>query len=253
MKNQILLFVSLFVSATMYSQKEEKFLNVEYKVQLDVDPEILLKTVPASVRSQVEPSLREELSKGIFADYILKSSNTKSVFEYKSKIDNSQSTTSFILKELERRDKYPYVKDFSNNIYIKGYDLANKIFYVKEKLPKIDWKIAKESTTILGLKAIEGTGKVDSINVHVWYTPDIKYKDGPFQQSGLPGLIVKSEFYVGDIKMTATATNIEIINKPLEIADTKSKKFYSKEEFEKQKKEFEFRQREYASAGVDKN
>jgi len=254
MKNRALLIISLFLSATMYSQKEEKFLNVDYKVQLDVNPEDLLKTVPANVRSQVEPSLREELSKGVFADYTLKANNNASVFEYKGKIDNSQSMTSFILKELERRDKYPYVKDFSKNTYTKGYDLANKIFYVKENLPKINWIIAKEeSEPILGLKTIEAKGKLDSIDLHVWYAPDIQYKDGPFQQGGLPGLIVKSEFYVGDIKMIVSATHIEVIKKPLEITEPKAKKYYSKVEFEEQKKKFEARQREYASSGVDKD
>ncbi|MDM1551828.1 GLPGLI family protein [Empedobacter falsenii] len=75
-------------------------------------------------------------------------------------------------------------------------------FILVEKIPTINWKIAKESQKILGYKCYKARAKFRGRDYIAWFTPDIPYNYGPWKLGGLPGLILKveSEFYDYEVK-----------------------------------------------------
>ena len=116
-------------------------------------------------------------------------------------------------------------KDIAEDLYLRENDLMGKLFLVKDSLPKLDWKLEKESKVIGQYTAFKATavrkdddlfqmmnrrrrdaerddkgGAKDSTNteseepvetVTVWYTPQIPVAQGPDEYYGLPGLILE--------------------------------------------------------------
>ena len=117
-------------------------------------------------------------------------------------------------------------KNIAENLYLRENDLMGKIFLVKDSLPKLDWKLEKESKMIGQYAAFKATAtrKDDDLfqmvnrrrrdaeradtaaakdsaevtrpeealeTVTVWYTPQIPVAQGPDEYAGLPGLILE--------------------------------------------------------------
>ncbi len=116
-------------------------------------------------------------------------------------------------------------KNIAKDLYLRENDLMGKIFLVKDSLPKLDWKLEKESKMIGQYAAFKATAtqkdndlfqmirrRRDAENtdnastkdststanvdepkeqITVWYTPQIPVAQGPDEYSGLPGLILE--------------------------------------------------------------
>ena len=109
-------------------------------------------------------------------------------------------------------------KDIAENQYLRENDLMGKLFLVKDSLPKLDWKLEKESKMIGQYAAFKATAtrKIENNpmqamrsrrnaeadttaaekaptteTVTVWYTPQIPVSQGPDEYYGLPGLILE--------------------------------------------------------------
>ena len=94
-----------------------------------------------------------------------------------------------------------HYKDFNANIYrfeseSINQNLAKKVISIKDSIPEYKWKLFDESQTITGYlckkaTTTKQTGRSQAITA--WYCEDIPIDDGPFDFTGLPGLILQIE------------------------------------------------------------
>ena len=78
-------------------------------------------------------------------------------------------------------------------VYKSTYSTTKKVFIFEEEVPKIDWKIDKETKTIGNFTCIKATGVFGGREYVVWFTPDIPIALGPYKLGGLPGLILEAK------------------------------------------------------------
>ncbi len=94
----------------------------------------------------------------------------------------------------------------------------NKKHYIKDELPKYNWKIHSiETRMILGVLCIKATTKHNEQNITAWFAPSISKQLGPDRYFGLPGLIlelsnsVHTYTAISFTKEKSKENNIEII------------------------------------------
>lgn len=63
-------------------------------------------------------------------------------------------------------------------------------YMVEEEIPKIDWKITKDTLSFSGLKCQKATATFKGRNWVAWFAPELPFGNGPWKLNGLPGLIV---------------------------------------------------------------
>ncbi|MCD1117182.1 GLPGLI family protein [Chryseobacterium turcicum] len=94
---------------------------------------------------------------------------------------------------------------------------SNQLLINNDK--KLDWKISKEKSKVLGYDVQKATTTLYGRKWSVWFAPEIPIQDGPHEFFGLPGLILKAEDSKGDHIFTLVGTkktevnSDEIINK----------------------------------------
>lgn len=82
-------------------------------------------------------------------------------------------------------------KDISTKTYMKEANMFSKSYTVKDELTPLDWKITRETKTILGNEARKATLEKDGQITTAWYSTKIPAKTGPENYWGLPGLILE--------------------------------------------------------------
>jgi GLPGLI family protein len=123
--------------------------------------------------------------------------------------DKKQSIFTITQKKKENKKKVEIGDD--NNITIRtisnkqrfvyfNYDidttyttskLFSKNYLIKEKVPKINWRLLKEKKKIGNLNVQKATTNFRGRNYTAWYSLDYPIKFGPWKFHGLPGLIIE--------------------------------------------------------------
>src|SRR5690606_12669010 len=150
MKKIVFAFSFLASIVWLNAQDKPQYLEIDYKMEMKFDVEQILAGVPAAWKAQVEETLRQEIKKGIFVDYKLKTNGTESEYKMQEKINNDQSPAGIILSQITAMDKEPLYKDIKAGYYLKPYDVG-KTYLMKDSLQNIQWKITKEKVQIAGL------------------------------------------------------------------------------------------------------
>jgi GLPGLI family protein len=88
-------------------------------------------------------------------------------------------------------------EDFYINYPSQGIlTVSTGLFYIEylyeEPVPKFEWKIQSDTTTILGYKCVKAITTFRGRDYEVWFTPFIPLYKGPWKFNGLPGLILKA-------------------------------------------------------------
>lgn len=83
------------------------------------------------------------------------------------------------------------LKDFSTSKLVVNDQISGFRFQYEESIPKIKWKIEKETKELLGRQCIKATARFRGRDYVAWYTEELPISDGPFLFSGLPGLILE--------------------------------------------------------------
>ncbi|PST82492.1 hypothetical protein C7T94_07385 [Pedobacter yulinensis] len=65
-------------------------------------------------------------------------------------------------------------------------------YLIEEELPKIDWKISKDTASFSGLLCQKATASFKGRSWIAWFAPDLPLSSGPWKLNGLPGLIVEA-------------------------------------------------------------
>ena len=147
-------------------------------------------------------------------------------------------------------------KDISTSSYMKVMNLFTKEYTVKDNLPHYDWKISRETKTILGNEAKKATTEKDGQTIVAWFTSKIPSKTGPDSFWGLPGLILEVEsninqgFFNG--KRIITITDIKTKNDKKELEAPKAKNIITEAELEKLQQEQRSRFEQMRDQGVNK-
>ncbi|MFA7447808.1 MAG: GLPGLI family protein [Weeksellaceae bacterium] len=253
MKNILLAFGVLFAGISVNAQDKAQFLEVDYQMEMKMDLEQIMSNVPSEWKSAVEEPLRQEINKGIFIDYKLKTNGTESEYKMQEKISNDQSPAGIILGQVTAMDKEPLYKDIKAHYFLKPYDVG-AAYLVKDSLKNMHWKISKDKENIAGFDTYKATGVMnDSIAITAWYTPKINIKDGPDRVWGLPGLILKTEFEINDTKLITTATKVAVKEEEIKINKPSKGKVLTEAEFYEEMKKLQEMYKEMYSEGVDTN
>lgn len=108
--------------------------------------------------------------------------------------------------------------------------LGNNEYLYEDLLPKIEWKISKDTITIKGLKCQRASTNFKGRQYEVWFCADIPFHTGPWKLSGLPGLIVQAMDSKKEVKFELNSfTNIS--DKKLMVALPEEATKISKDDF----------------------
>lgn len=228
---KLFILSALIISTLAFSQEEKQFLEIDYQLEMVMDFDQIISNVPSEYRAMVEEPLRQELNRGIFIDYQLKTNGTESEYKMQTKINNDQSATGMILSQISAMDKEPLYKDIDQQYFLKPYNVG-RAYLVKDSLADFQWKITREKEQIAGFDTYKATGVMnDSIAITAWYTPKINIKDGPDRIWGLPGLILKTEFEMMGSTMITTAINVAVKEEEIKIDKPSKGKVLTEKEF----------------------
>ncbi|MHA4845605.1 GLPGLI family protein [Flavitalea antarctica] len=100
--------------------------------------------------------------------------------------------------------------DYNNAIFTSSKQVFEQLFLVQDSLPKMNWKITKETRKIAGFLCRRAeTIIMDSVYIVAFYTEEILATGGPESFNGLPGMILG----VGIPRMHVTlfATKLELM------------------------------------------
>ncbi|MDX1902611.1 MAG: GLPGLI family protein, partial [Thermonemataceae bacterium] len=124
------------------------------------------------------------------------------------------------------------VKSYKDNLMYIGdnFNFFQKMYYYKDSLYQMKWKITKNTKNILGKKCSEAKLSFRGRNYTAYYSQDFGVSEGPWKFFGLPGLILEVKSDDGEYTWIA----IEIKKNPKEklknISYTNAK-YTSRQEF----------------------
>jgi GLPGLI family protein len=179
----------------------------------------------------------------------LNAQNIKVTYDYKSfgghlkyeptLLVTEQNSQFYVNYDDETKEYKGSTLEFTGRNYVLNYEFATKEFTELRYLEnfevkaswinKQDWEILDETKTILGYSVRKAKIRKNGKIMFAWFTTDIPLKTGPFDNGGLPGLIL--EFYFSSINTTCVAINIEFDT------DEKLKEFTSAFEISKEELE----------------
>lgn len=250
---KIVLLVIVLVSGLVHSQEKPQYVEVNYDLILEMNPEDVLKNIPSQYRAAVEEGIRQELKDGIVINYVLKTNGKESTYNMVEKISNAQSQVGIITQQIQNSDKGITYKDLTNNTMLKTYEIFGQKYLIDDKLPEYTWEVSREKSKVLDFETRKATGTYnDSIQIEAWFTPKISIKDGPDRAWGLPGLILKTTFEANNANARLVATQVTVRDEDIEIKKPSEGKPLTQKEFEAEIKAITEQYQKMMQGGVDK-
>lgn len=250
---KLLICLGIFATTLLTAQDNAaKSLVVDYEMELKLDADKVINSIPSAFRAQVADAIKAEVKNGIFMDYQLKTNGNESVYSLKPKVDNSQNESGMILSQLSSQDKEPTYKMLKEQTFYKQYNVGPTPYVVNDSLKNYQWTITREQDQIAGFDVRKANGVYnDSITIEAWFAPKLQFKDGPDQAWGLPGLILKATYDIAGSEAIVTAKNVAVKDEELSLSPPKSDKTYTMEEFEQEMVAFQEKMREMYGGGVE--
>lgn len=92
-----------------------------------------------------------------------------------------------------KRSKFMITKSYSQKQAIVKESLQSEVFEYTIPICDIAWAVTDSVSEICGYSCIKAIGQYHGRTWEVWFTPDLPFSDGPWQLTGLPGLIVQAQ------------------------------------------------------------
>ena len=247
---KILVFVLTFIVAQVSAQNFQGVAT--YKSQRKVE----IKLDSTQMGSEMHQRMMAMLKKQFEKTYNLSFNKEESVYKEEEALAPPQPAgVQLVVVNTSGADiLYKNTKD---QRYTNQNDVFGKIFLIKDKLDKIDWKLEPETKNIgeytcfkatttreqeksVGGISINGDKDLDAekdkapemetITITAWYTPQIPVSTGPGNYQGLPGLILE----VNDGSETVVCNKI-VLNPEdeVKISEPKKGKIVTQAEFDK--------------------
>ncbi|OPC29916.1 GLPGLI family protein [Elizabethkingia miricola] len=143
------------------------------------------------MKYKTDSTSSESVSKNMVLDY---NSNNSVFYSYKLyKSDSTVVSNEALNKEVKTmsRDYAFFVKkDLKNSKVSNYYSIMLDLFEVSDRLPKLNWKLIKDTKVIGQMKCQKATTSYKGRDWVAWFTAEVPVSDGPYIFSGLPGLII---------------------------------------------------------------
>ncbi len=250
-KNWSLLFI-FCLSAILLGQEKQQFIEVQYEATLELDADQVVSQVPAAFRGTVEAQLRQEIKDGVKLDYLLKTNGKESLYKLVPRISNNQGQVGLIAQQVMSQDGGDFYKNLENNTYLKEYNIMGQKYLEKDSLQDFHWKMSRDKEQIAGFETRKAVGTMnDTIGVTVWYAPKLTIKDGPDRVFGLPGLILKADFDMSNVKVHVIASNVMVKEEEIKIEKPTDGKVLNEKEFAEEMKALQERMKEMMGGGVE--
>jgi len=214
-----------------------------YKSKRKVD----IKLDSTQVNSEMQQQVKEMLIKQFEKTYNLTFNKEESVYKEEEALAPPQPSGMQIVVAQVGGSDILY-KNIKEDRYTNQNDVFGKIFLIKDKLQKSDWKLESETKNIGDYTCFKATttreqekrrpgtirinkGKdadsdeeeqapeMETVTITAWYTPQIPVSTGPGNYHGLPGLILE----VNDGTETVICSKI-VLNPKDEIAISEPQK-----------------------------
>jgi GLPGLI family protein len=212
MKNKsILLVMAVFASQNFFAQT----IKVNYVEQ---------KNIPQEKLAQLPPQVVQMLTKEVKCTLV--NSQGNSLFQFQ------EEKTGNLEMEIAIPKRDEYYKQMSTQKMLRLAALEDEMFIVNDVLPKIEWKIEKETQKIGEYDCQKATAVFKGTQIVAWFSTSIAVNDGPIILSGLPGLIIKASI---NNMVTYSVEKIVIEKENTTIAPFKKGKSIEVDDFEKLK------------------
>lgn len=117
----------------------------------------------------------------------------------KRKKENPKDSARYIellstIKEDNNNIQYqPVYGSLANNLTITKWlePYTKTIYCVLDSVPHMEWEVADDTMTIMGLKCQKAFGKSAGNTYEAWFTLSVPVSVAPFQLKGLPGFLVE--------------------------------------------------------------
>ena len=166
----------------------------EFKIKLDSNSK-----VPESQQKALQEMLQKQMQK----TYILTFNKNNSLYKEEAQLNEPVQSNGISITIGNSNDVL--FKDIKNKTYVNSKDNFGKRFLIRDTLPKLDWKLEKETkkkgkylclkaTAVKMIDDYEGFIKKEKqkkMKITAWYTPEIPVSNGPEYYFGLPGLIIE--------------------------------------------------------------
>lgn len=83
---------------------------------------------------------------------------------------------------------YSFFKE--NKLFTR--ELIINIYLTEEPLPKISWRITKDTASFSGIACKKATAHFKGRDWIAWFAPELPFQSGPWKLNGLPGLIIQA-------------------------------------------------------------
>lgn len=107
----------------------------------------------------------------------------------KMNVIDTNENQSFIIYKATTSEGFVYHIDRNTNL-IKSRDIGFN--YIKDSIPKINWKILDETKEIGDFKCFKASCNFRGRDYTAWFTLEIPLPYGPWKLQGLPGLILEA-------------------------------------------------------------
>ncbi|MBW1619125.1 MULTISPECIES: GLPGLI family protein [Empedobacter] len=214
MNKNIIVAITSFLGINLSAQTQKESIRATYKAEFIFDYE----QSKDMFSKNLQPAFKMAIDRGVFVDFILESNKNLSVFRADTKVNNAQHEADMVVQEILKSEQNPLYKDFSKNEYYKQFDINVKTYLVKENIPNFNWKLTKEKAVINGYNVVKAIDQDrDGNEFTAWYSPEIRYKDGPYYFSNLPGLILQAEIISPYFTVIFKINQLEILKENLKI------------------------------------
>ncbi len=241
---RILILIVLFIIESVSAQDFQGV--VTYKTNRKVD----LKMGNANTSPEMQKQIQEMLRKQFQKEFTLSFSAFESVYKEEESLEAPQSATGMRIMVAGGGSDVLY-KNIKEERFASKRDMLGKLFLVKDKLEKLDWKLEDETKKIGNYTCYKATAKrmerrirsirlnndnedqetipEEEVTITAWYTPEIPINNGPGNYWGLPGLILE----VGDGEQNMLCSKV-VLNpkKKVEIIEPSKGKVITQEQFE---------------------
>lgn len=186
MQKQLFIYFFLYFSYTLSAQQLE--INYTAFVRQTYTEEEKKMWFDDSEMGRAQLKANEEPSE---ETYVMIISDKESSFTYQDRINNSQEQR-FDIRYAPAGYGTIY-RNLKDSVQKKNFDVYGKKYHSVDSLKILNWKITRETKTLLGYKVRKATLE-DSLSITtVWFAPKIAVSTGPADFWGLPGLILEVE------------------------------------------------------------
>ncbi len=209
MKHLAILIVMLLLSSPLIAQDFQG--KATYKSHRKMDIQLDSTQMETDMHKRMIEMMKKQFEK----TYILSFNKEESLYKEDEQLEAPQPA-GMVMVMIDSGESGELYKNIKEDRYTDQNEMFGKIFLIKDKLRKIDWKLGSETknigeytcykaTTTRMAEVVRGEISVngdkdfdtetepemEEITITAWYTPQIPINNGPRNYHGLPGLILE--------------------------------------------------------------